>query len=205
MKIIDQPTAVNKKDVSVNTSPSMYRHKQEIQRQETPQCIKVRNSLVALNNMVEEVYLQEENDDLSERPHWMVEEKEVEMKKDTLGAGSYGIVTKAYFRGTLVAAKRSNVPGSEISPHNLINFKREMGICAKLHHPNIVQFIAATDGDIPILLHELMHTSLFNRMENKRLSQKETLCVTIDIAQALAYIHAWPIIHRDDMSVVRIS
>ena len=147
--------------------------------------------------------LQKEKDDLAaKKPHWMVKEEEVEMTKEYLGNGSYGEVYVANFRSTKVAAKCLNIPGGNISEHSKIKFTREMDMCSKLHHPNIVQFIAATDGNTPVLLYELMETSLYDRMQKtqQKLSPEQIVHVTTDILLALSYIHAWkpnPIIHRD--------
>ena len=146
--------------------------------------------------------LQKEKDDLaSKKPQWMVIEEEVEVTEDIVGKGSYGEVKIASFRGTKVAAK--NLHDIIMSDYNSKLFNREMDMCSKLHHPNIVQFIAATDGNTPVLLYELMETSLHDRMarmQKNQLTQKEILDISTDVLLALAYLHAWkpdPIIHRD--------
>ena len=147
--------------------------------------------------------LEEENQQLmkmtSKTPQcWMVDEKEVKMTDQCLGKGSYGEVKLAIFRGTKVAAKCLH--NSIMSGYHSEIFTREMGISSKMHHPNIVQFIGATNGGVPVLLYELMETSLSNKMPLKPLLKDEILHVTTDILSALAYLHAWkpdPLIHRD--------
>ena len=145
--------------------------------------------------------MQKEKDDLAAKPQWMVIEEEVEMTEDIVGKGSYGEVKIANFRGTKVAAK--SLHNIIMSEYNSKLFNREMDMCSKLHHPNIVQFIAATDGNTPVLLYELMETSLHDRMakmQKNQLTQKEILDISTDVLLALAYLHAWkpdPIIHRD--------
>ena len=170
---------------------------------------KVVQNLQQTKQQLEEVqsknlYLQKEKDDLAaKKPQWMVIEEEVEMTEDIVGKGSYGEVKIANFRGTKVAAK--SLHDIIMSEYNSKLFNREMDMCSKLHHPNIVQFIAATDGNTPVLLYELMETSLYDRMarmqkNQQKLSPEQIVHVTTDILLALSYIHAWkpnPIIHRD--------
>ena len=69
------------------------------------------------------------------------------------------------FRGTLVAAKCYHQV--LMSQHNLRHFSREIVMAARLHHPNLVQFIgASTEGEL-ILVTELMTTSLEGLMHRK--------------------------------------
>ena len=76
-----------------------------------------------------------------------------------------------------------------------------MKISSTIHHPNIVQFIGATRTDIPILLYELMPTSLYKRLQNDQsLTRGQIISICRNISSALCYLHLWrpdPIIHRD--------
>ncbi len=156
-----------------------------------------------LEKMREEMCTGTEHDTQSKQknPQWMVGEEEVEMTDQVLGKGTYGEVKLAIFRGTRVAAKRlHDYIKEQNDDYNSKLFIREMGLSSKMHHPNIVQFIGATDGVVPILLYELMKTTLLKRVEKCRLKNDEILDITIDILSALAYLHSWkpdPIIHRD--------
>ena len=89
-----------------------------------------------------------------------------------------------------------------ISEYNLGVFTREIEISSRIHHPNIVQFLGATRSRVnnPILLYELMTTSLHKKIQEARLTQPQILDVSSDITSALAYLHLWkphPIIHSD--------
>lgn len=64
------------------------------------------------------------------------------------GEGEFGIVHKALFHGTLVAAKI--LKGS--SAIALGDFRQELEVLRKVHHPNAVQFIGACTKQEPYIL-----------------------------------------------------
>ena len=146
--------------------------------------------------------LQEENEDLRDslesRP-WVVERDEVTLTHEKLGGGAYGEVRVAIFRGTRVAAKCLHQ--LIVSDYNRGVFIREMEISSRIHHPNIVQFVGATRVNNPILLYELMATSLHSKLqEGQPLTRPKIKDACCDITSALCYLHLWkpdPIIHRD--------
>ena len=137
--------------------------------------------------------------DRLEECSWLVERNEVELTNIKLGDGAYGEVMIAIFRGTRVAAKCLHQ--LIVSDYNRGVFTREIEISSRIHHPNIVQFIGATRVNNPILLYELMATSLHSRLqEGQRLTHPQIIDVCSDIASALCYLHLWKpdsIIHRD--------
>ena len=133
-----------------------------------------------------------------ETPHWVIRREELQITRQEIGGGAYGKVNIAIFRGTRVAAK--SLHEVIISEYNLGVFTREMEISSRIHHPNIVQFLGATRVNNPILLYELMTTSLHKKIQEARLTQPQIIDVSSDITSALAYLHMWkphPIIHRD--------
>ena len=135
---------------------------------------------------------------LQAQPHWVVDRDEVIMTQEVLGKGSYGKVKVAVFRGLRVAAK--SLHGIIISEYTRDLFSREMDIASRVRHPNLVQFIGATTVGIPIILMEMMATSLYNELQKKPLTQSQILGISCDVASALNYLHLWkpdPIIHRD--------
>ena len=132
------------------------------------------------------------------QPHWVVGKEEVTMTQEVLGDGSYGKVKVAIFRGLRVAAK--SLHGIIISDYTRNIFSREMDIASRIRHPNLVQFIGATRVGTPIILTEIMTTSLYKELQKKALTQPQILGISRDIALALNYLHLWkpnPIIHRD--------
>ena len=146
--------------------------------------------------------LRDENEDLRDRLEsrpWVVERDEVTLTDEKLGGGAYGEVRVAIFRGTRVAAKCLHQ--LIVSDYNRGVFNREMEISSRIHHPNIVQFVGATRVDNPILLYELMATSLHSKLqEGQPLTHPQIKDACCDITSALCYLHLWkpdPIIHRD--------
>ena len=134
----------------------------------------------------------------SQDDYWVVSKDDVIMTHEILGEGAYGNVTVAVFRGLRVAAKCLH--HLIISDYNLALFSREMDIASRVRHPNLVQFIGATKVGSPIILTELMSTSLYKELQKKSLTRPQIVTISCDVALALNYLHLWkpdPIIHRD--------
>ena len=112
-----------------------------------------------------------------------------------VGRGGWGVVQVAKFRGLPVAAKCLH-----LSQYNRHLFVREMNIASSIRHPNLVQFIGATIEEEPIILTELMHSSLRTTLERGPLNAAQITSISIDVARALNYLHLMhpdPLIHRD--------
>ena len=133
---------------------------------------------------------------------WEVPREEVTLNmQKMLGSGGWGFVVEGTFHGQTVAIK---------SLHNLIRepefvavIRREIGIMAQIRHPNLVLLIAAVmDGKSPgpLIITELLDTSLREAYELNRLEGSSKLSIYRDVACALNYLHLHhhgPIIHRD--------
>ena len=133
-----------------------------------------------------------------QQDHWVVTKGDITMTQEVLGKGGWGEVRVAKFRGLRVAAKCLH--DIIFSPYNLQLFTREMEMAARIRHPNLLQFIGATREGSPIILSELMPTSLRNQLEKAPLPRTHILCISVGVAAALNYLHLWrpsPIIHRD--------
>ena len=133
------------------------------------------------------------------QPHWVVQRDEIHLTEEQLGAGGWAVVQVAVFRGQRVAAKCLH--NQIISVHNIRLFTREMNMAAHARHPNLLQFIGATMDNNPIILTELMPTSLRRVLEQGNpLSHRQIFSIASDVARALNYLHLTspdPIIHRD--------
>ena len=130
--------------------------------------------------------------------HWVIDKDEVTLTKEELGRGSYAVVTVGIFRGLRVAVKSLHTV--IISDVNLALFSREMSIASRVRHPNLVQFIGATKVDNPLILTELMSTSLYKKLQEIKLTNQQILSIAQDVALGLNYLHLFkprPIIHRD--------
>ena len=142
--------------------------------------------------------LQQQVQQLQEQFYWVVRREEIEMTEEILGKGSCGEVKVAKFCGLRVAAKCLHEV--ILSPYNISVFTREMEIAARVRHPNLLQFIGATREGTPIILSELMPTSLRKELEAGPLPYHAVLAISQDIACGLNYLHLFkpdPIVHRD--------
>ena len=144
--------------------------------------------------------LQEKRDQLEQQQSsWVLNEEEITMTDNVLGNGGYGEVRVGLFRGLRVATKRLHE--IILSPYNRGVFCREMEIASKVRHPNLLQFIGATREGNPIILTELMPTSLRKELETGTpLPYPTILSISMDVACALNYLHLFkphPILHRD--------
>ena len=130
--------------------------------------------------------------------HWVINKDEVILTGEELGRGSYANVKVGIFRGLRVAVK--SLHAIIISDYSLALFSREMSIASQVRHPNLVQFIGATKVDNPLILTELMSTSLLKVLQNQQFTKQQILGIAQDIALGLNYLHLFqpqPIIHRD--------
>ena len=120
------------------------------------------------------------------------------LTREELGVGSYATVVVGTFRGLRVAVKSLHT--IIISDYNLALFSREMSIASRVRHPNLVQFIGATKVGNPLILSELMSTSLHKELQKNQLTKLQILSIAQDVALGLNYLHLFkpqPIIHRD--------
>ena len=131
--------------------------------------------------------------------HWLVQRREIELTEEEKGRGGWAAVKVANFRGTRVAAK-CFYQQILVSRYNRQLFNREMNMAARLRHPNLVQFIGASLEGEPIILTELMTTSLRAELEKGPIEHAHITSISLDVARALNYLHLMqphPIIHRD--------
>ena len=132
------------------------------------------------------------------KTHWIIRRNEIQLTEVELGRGGWGAVMIANFRGTQVAAKC--LYKDLASSYYQDMFSREMSMAARLRHPNLVQFIGASVEGHPIILTELMKTSLRAELENENIKRHQVKPISLDVARALNYLHLMqphPIIHRD--------
>ena len=130
---------------------------------------------------------------------WIIGRDEVILSERSLGVGAWGNVHEGTFRGCEVAVKQ--IHDLILSPHNRRLFEREMSIASRCRHPHLLQFIGATNNDgSPLFITELLDTDLRDVLRQRPLLHEEVVCIALDIAKALNYLHLKkpsPIIHRD--------
>ena len=130
-----------------------------------------------------------------------------------LGRGAYGRVFAVTYQGSPCAAKQvhsillegvSSKDGKAVKD----TFMRECHHCSSINHPNIVKFkgiyyTAESDPrtDLPIMVMELMDTSLTSYIENNQsqIATKTKLSILHDVTLGLIYLHGSQpaVIHRD--------
>ena len=124
-----------------------------------------------------------------------------------LGSGAYGSVEELVIDGVLCAGKRIHEALLEEGNAHVSSLVRkyveECQLLSNLRHPHIVQFVGLCffpDSSLPLLIMELLLTSLDDLLENTPdipLAIKRSILA--DVAKGLAYLHNRnpPIIHRD--------
>ena len=130
---------------------------------------------------------------------WIISRNEVQVTDKRLGSGGWGTVYEGRYCGCAVAVKQIKEDFAPAS--SLKMFQREIDMASKCRHPCLLQFIGATvDGGFPLLVTELMETSLRRLLFKRPLSIGEAFIISLDVARALNYLHQKrpvPMIHRD--------
>ena len=130
---------------------------------------------------------------------WIIRRDEVIISEKVLGTGAWGNVYQGSFRGCQVAVKQ--IHDLLLSPFNRRLLEREMSIASRCRHPNLLQFMGATNDDgSPLFVRELLDTDLRKVLSQRSLHHEEIVCLALDVAIALNYLHLnkpFPIIHRD--------
>ena len=135
---------------------------------------------------------------IESRRDWTIPRDEIEISDEVLGKGGWGWVKEGKFRGTKVAVKQMHEV--IVSSYNIKLFEREMKIAASCRHPNLLQFLGATnDNAVALFVTELMDTDLRTELTQRSLKYKEVIALSLDVNLALNYLHLKdpPIVHRD--------
>ena len=131
------------------------------------------------------------------------------LKQEIIGTGPIGAVCKAKCDQLICAAKLLypflfDIPIDLGKEHRqpLRRFEHECLLLKSLYHPNIVRYLGTyhyPEINGPVLLMELMDESLTHFLESSPGDIPYHIQVNLsqDIAQALAFLHANGIIHRD--------
>jgi tRNA A-37 threonylcarbamoyl transferase component Bud32 len=120
--------------------------------------------------------------------------------RERLGAGAAGTVWRAERDGEDLALKLYEVDVME-SADARERFFREARIGAEIQHPNLVQIVDAgrlDDGRCYLVMKRIDGASLATRLTvGPRLPVASVVQIGIDIAGALAALHAADVVHRD--------
>ena len=134
---------------------------------------------------------------------WVLCRDDVQLSDESLGAGALGRVVKGRYCGCVVAIKQLHQLTLTQRERRL--FEREMDIASRCRHPCLLQFIGATQDERPLFVTEIMEKSLRKLLgerqkQNQNLTETEVIFISLDVAQALNYLHQRkpePIVHRD--------
>ncbi|CAO2818023.1 unnamed protein product [Amaranthus hypochondriacus] len=117
-----------------------------------------------------------------------------------VGKGGYGTVYKGILNNNqIVAVKRSKF----VDETQIEQFINELILLARVRHPNVVRLVGCClEVEVPLLVYEFISNgTLYDHIHNKNggswYSWNNCLRIAMDSANALAYIHSIPIIHRD--------
>ena len=134
-----------------------------------------------------------------ETTQWSVSRGEIALTYKVLGRGAWGCIAEGIFRCSQVAVKEMH--HVLVSQHHIDIFRREINTQWKCRHPNIETMIAAINHHgIPLIVTELMDTSLRDELGRRSLNEGETAGVAKDIAKGVNHLHHTrpvAIIHRD--------
>eukprot|EP01105_Mastigella_eilhardi_P010724 TRINITY_DN2495_c0_g1_i11.p1 TRINITY_DN2495_c0_g1~~TRINITY_DN2495_c0_g1_i11.p1 ORF type:complete len:808 (+),score=89.13 TRINITY_DN2495_c0_g1_i11:2-2425(+) len=121
--------------------------------------------------------------------------------QERIGAGSFGTVYKALWRGTQVAVKKIN--SHMVVGDQLLQFQQEIEVAKTLRHPNCLLFMgyARTAEHLFIVTEYMPQGSLADVLANGAFYLSYDMMVNIahDIALGMNFLHTNdpPILHRD--------
>ncbi|XP_065914646.1 probable serine/threonine-protein kinase drkA isoform X2 [Dysidea avara] len=127
---------------------------------------------------------------------WVVSIDQLKIGKE-IGRGAWATVHEATFREATVAAKCLHKLIT--APRTRQLFQREMEMALVCQHQNIVTFLGATLEGPPVILMEMMDTSLRSAYEEEIVKDDQINGILHDVAKALHFLHTRPdpVIHRD--------
>ena len=132
---------------------------------------------------------------------------EIEMEKEMLAEGAYGVLYKGIYKNEPVAVKLLRTEGASIEEQIKIfqEFRNEVSLMSVMNNENIVQLkgfcYGGEGGEIGMIM-ELVDCGDLHGLikdKSKTLSIPMYLKIAFDIAQGLYFMHSLspPILHRD--------
>ncbi len=130
--------------------------------------------------------------------NWNIDYQDLKLEQPPIASGAFGVVNKAKFRGTVIAVKTLIGNNQGI---NIEEFTHEVELLSRLHHPNIVLFMGATEKPRSIITEFVYRGSLYDVLckSPDKFTPKVTKNIALGIARGMAYLHGHqpPVIHRD--------
>lgn len=197
-KINDCEKQVMERTLSMQTLQNQLSELQRNLQEKVAECKRIEDINQSLCQQV--VELQSVKNSHQPSSCWEVSVQEVELDRTKiLGTGAWGYVVEGRFRGQKVAVKCLHSLIQQ--PHFLLTIRREIDIMARLRHPHLLLFIAVAvqTATGPMIITELLDTSLRRAYEQNQLLPPTTVIIFREVASALNYLHLQDsgIIHRD--------
>eukprot|EP01090_Pellita_catalonica_P008030 TRINITY_DN1867_c0_g1_i3.p1 TRINITY_DN1867_c0_g1~~TRINITY_DN1867_c0_g1_i3.p1 ORF type:complete len:520 (-),score=103.10 TRINITY_DN1867_c0_g1_i3:254-1720(-) len=121
--------------------------------------------------------------------------------EEEIGEGEFGTVLRGSYFGTPVAVKQIVIPtGSEEEAEALALFVEREKAMTKFPHPHLVQFLGMCEheGCIYLVTEYVPGGDLHRYLKSKvEMTWILRLQVALDIARAMAFLHAKEVMHRD--------
>ncbi|XP_058771568.1 serine/threonine/tyrosine-protein kinase HT1-like isoform X2 [Vicia villosa] len=138
------------------------------------------------------------------------EEWTIDMSKLFLGHkfahGAHSRLYHGVYKEEIVAVKMIRVPddddNGELASRLEDQFVREVTLLSRLHHRNVIKFIAASSNPpvyciITDYISEGSLRAYLHKLERKTISHEKLITFALDIARGMQYIHSQGVIHRD--------
>jgi Janus kinase 2 len=124
--------------------------------------------------------------------------------KEELGAGAFGVVYKAIWKGTVVAVKKLSIDDGSIKQDVMREFGAEASVMAELRHPNIVNFMGVVlhPEFVGLMMEFCPKGTLYNIIHEGNFTTMDwslMLRLLIDSACGMNFLHQHvpAIVHRD--------
>lgn len=197
-KINDCEKQVMERTLSIQTLQNQLSELQRNLQEKVAECRRIEDINQSLCQQI--VELQSVKNSHQPSSCWEVSVQEVELDRTKiLGTGAWGYVVEGRFRGQKVAVKCLHSLIQQ--PQFLQTIRREIDIMARLRHPHLLLFIAVAvqTATGPMIITELLDTSLRRAYEQNQLLPPTTVIIFREVASALNYLHLQDsgIIHRD--------
>ncbi|KAM1045800.1 hypothetical protein FF1_036704 [Malus domestica] len=138
------------------------------------------------------------------------DEFSVDLSKLFLGLkfahGAHSRLYHGIYNDEAVAVKIIRVPEDDdsgvLAARLEKQFNREVTLLSRLHHPNVIKFIAACRKPpvycvVTEYLSEGSLRAYLHKLEEKSLPLEKLVAIALDIARGMEYIHSQGVIHRD--------
>jgi serine/threonine protein kinase len=134
-------------------------------------------------------------------PEWEIDPRNLRLLSK-VGEGEFGVVWRASYLGCTVAVK---VLREGHSPVALGDFRTEVNVLTKTHHPHCVQFLGAVTKTHPLMIvAEFLPcgslADVFRAAARERPTMRRAVSLALGCARGMAYLHnhqPLSIIHRD--------